>query len=656
MKRIQPFTALVCVFLTASPWMYAQQNETASQGHWYDRVGGFTGRYQATQMPPINVTNSARLESLVRAGKLYLSLQDAIAAALENNIDIEIERYTPQLAAIDLTRAKTGTFLRGISTNVTTGSASAGGSGIFGTPGTPIGIAVSPTLGPLGYNLDPVLTGTIGYAHTLTPQTNTLLTGSSSVLQTGKTANIAVSQGFLTGTTAAIGYNNNIASTNSPRSDFSPYTASNMDFSITQHLLQGFGIAINNRNIRIAKNDVNLADLVFKQQVVNIVANVTGMYWDLVAYNENVSVQQQALAQSQKLYNDNKKQVEVGTLAPIEIVRAEAEVAADEQALVTAQTIVLQQEAILKNAISRNGIASPTIAEVRVVPTDRIRLPAVEAVEPMQDLVAKALDNRPELGASRIELDSSRIALKGVRAGLLPTLDAYGDFRSLAQAGTINPLPVPNASTGVLGPRNTGSISDVFVGGYGAVLGQLFGWNFPNYSAGFQLNIPLRNRAAQADYATAQVNLRQAELQVQRQINGIRLDVQNALTALQQARARYTAAEKSRILQEQTLDAEQKKYALGASTVYNVILAQRDLATAEGTRVQALAAYAAARTQLELVTGSILEANNIQLDEAKSGHVSKPPAPIPVVDTNGNPIGMATPLNPARKLGPELSK
>jgi outer membrane protein len=663
MKRTQSYLAILCVLLTAAPWTYAQQTGPApsdKNNGFKSHFGGFFKRYEAVDLPPVNVSNSSRLEALVRAGKLYLSLQDAIAASLENNIDIEVQRYAPRIAEADVLRAKAGGFIRGISTNVAGGSNGATGSGVTGTTGAATTAGTNSTTnansGPLGYSLDPVLTGNLQWGHFSSPQSSTFLSGTNTLTQGQKMANFSVAQGFLTGTTASLGFNNNILSSNSLRNDFNPITSANAELYVSQHLLQGFGLAVNNRNIRIAKNNIAVADLVFKQQVENTVGNVISLYWDLVAFNEDVAVKRQALALAQKLYNDNKKQVEIGTLAPIEIVRAEAEVAAREQDLTTSETNVLQQETIIKNAISRNGVASPTIAEVRIVPMDRIRMPDVEPIQPVQDLTSKALDSRPELAESRIQLENSQIALKGTKNGLLPTLDGFVDLRNRGQAGALSSFPVLDPLTGSLIPRAPTSVNDYFLGGYGTALGQLFGRNFPDYSAGFQLNIPLRNRAAQADYTTAQLNLRQNQLQLQRQINNVRVDVQNALIALQQARARYKAAEKSQALQVQTLDAEQKKYALGASTVYLVIQAQRDLATAESTRVAALSAYARARTQLDLATGTTLETNNIQIEEAVKGSVSRPPSPIPAVEPQGGraavqigtPLQVALPTQPAK--------
>jgi len=351
-----------------------------------------------------------------------------------------------------------------------------------------------------------------------------------------------------------------------------------------------------------------------------------------VAANSTVNVNRQAVAVAQKLYDDNKKQVEIGTLAPIEVVRAEAQLATAQQALVAAQSAVLQLEAVLKSALSRNGLARPEILGAHVIPTDPIRIPETEAIQPVQDLVSRALENRPDIAQSRIQLDNAGIILTGTRNALLPTLSLVGDMRSNALIGSQNTVEGVSATTGLL---QVPPIADpFFVGGYGGALAQLFGRNFPTYSIGLNLTIPLRNRAAQANMATASVNLRQNQLLLQRQINQIRVDVQNAITAVNQARTQYEAAVKGRVLQEQTLDADQKKLALGATTVYQVIQDQRDLTTAAAAEVTAQATYAGARVQLDVATGSTLASNNVEFDEAKAGHVSKAPSTPPAVAPN----------------------
>jgi outer membrane protein len=297
--------------------------------------------------------------------------------------------------------------------------------------------------------------------------------------------------------------------------------------------------------------------------------------------------------------------------------------------VVQSDTNVLQQETIVKSALSRNGLASQSISSVRIVPTDRIRIPEVEAVEPIQDLIERALDNRPELAQSRIQIDNTKLNLAGIRNQMLPSISAIADLRNNALTGSLN--DTVNPATGLV-PTHVGD--PFFIGGYGNVLAQLFGRNFPNYTVGVSLNIPLRNRAAQANMITQELNLRQSELTVQKLINQIRVDVQTGLTAVLQARAQYQAATKARILQEQTADAEVKKLAVGASTPYNVILMQRDMWQAQDAEVQAQALYILARVQLDWATGMTLDHNNVQMNEAQAGHVSRRSEIPPTVERN----------------------
>jgi outer membrane protein TolC len=386
---------------------------------------------------------------------------------------------------------------------------------------------------------------------------------------------------------------------------------------------------LNSRQIRIARNNLEVSDLTFKLQVITTVTAVMELYWDLVAFNESARVAEDALSASQKLLKDNQRQVEVGTLAPIEVVRAEAEIAAREQNLLVAQTQVLQQETIIKSALSRTGVASPAVADAHIIPTDRIEMPGVEPIAPIQELTATGIASRPELAQTRIQLRNQELTMKGSKNALRPTLDVVASLANNALAGQVNPIPAPVGTVH--------SNTPFFIGGYGTVLAQLFARNFPNYSAGFNLSVPLRNRAAQAQAITDELTYRQQQLGLQRLENQVRVDVQNAVVGLMQARAQYLAAVKGVRLQQETLDAEQKKLAVGASTTYNVILMQRDLITAESNQVTAEAAYIKSRVELDRATGQILNHNDISLDEAVKGVVSRPPSPIPALPPAARP-------------------
>jgi outer membrane protein len=640
MKQFQSQIAVVCVLLLGAPWTAPAQQAVKAEGdsaaglqpptssHWYSRI---SQPYQWRNVAPVNQANSSRLDQLLRAGNLYLSLQDAVALTLENNIDIEIQRYNFDLADTDLFRARATGTINGIST-VPSEVTSSIGTANFLTSSAALPTAdAAPNLilvnnapvgQPSGLNgYDPLFQSSVLFGHQTTPEQNTITTGTSALVSTNKTANFSISQNFLTGTAATLSYSNLNQDENALRNLVNPFTTSSMDLNITQHLMQGRGLAVNNRPIRIAKNNLKINDLVFEQQVINTVANVVQLYWILVSAIENVEVAQQAVKYSERLLDDNQKQVNVGTLAPVEVTRAKAELAADNGALITAQTVVLQQEIILKNALSRNGVASPELTNAHVVPTDRIRIPEVEPVEPMQELVDRAFAQRPEVKEARIQIDSARINIEGVRSNMLPQIDAVADLRNNALSGFPNLLPGA-AGVNALPPAG-------LVGGYSNALSQLFFRDFPNYSVGVTMTIPLRNRAAEANMATAQVNLRVTEQSVQRLENLIRVDVQNALIALQQAHIKHDVAAQQVTLEEELLDAENKKLSIGTSTPELVILVQRDLANAQLTEVQALTAYGLAKVQLDQSVGSVLASNRIEISEAKTGRVSRPPSPIP---------------------------
>src|SRR5258706_5222733 len=518
MHRFQPLVAVVCSVVLLAPSAGAQSSSQSPGGgsnspQLETGAGPFarlTRPYRQPRVAPIDLSNSNRLESLLRAGKLYLSLQDTIALALENNLDIALQRYGPQLADANILRAKAGGFLRGVNASVSAGptsatQASAAQTGINQSAAqqaaavqTTGNILVSQTGSPIP-SLDPALQGFMRWQHQTTPQSSAFITGTNAFVQRSDIGNFQYTQGFLTGSTVSFGYSGTALSSNNRSADFNPSTLGSASFNLTQHLLQGFGIAVNSRKIHSAKNQRELSDLVFKQQVIETVAAVMNLYWDLVAFNEDVRVKKEALATSQRLYNDNKKQVEVGTLAPIEIVRAEAEVASRQQDLTVSETQVLQQETILKNALSKNGVSSPSVAEARIVPTDHMQMPATEPIQPLQDLMANALRARPELSQNRIQVEDQKISIRGSKSALLPTLDLVASLANNGLAGQPSNLPP-------VFPTSPHTGNPFFIGGTSTLLSQVFSRNFPDYGIGFNLNVPIRNRSAQADITTDELN------------------------------------------------------------------------------------------------------------------------------------------------------
>ncbi|QOY87419.1 TolC family protein [Paludibaculum fermentans] len=573
--------------------------------------------YRTRDVPAINLANSSRLDSLVRAGNLYLTAQDVVALAIENNIDVEVQRYAPLLAREVLKRAQGGGVLRAVGSGVAAGPQSVslqgvsltGGSAGSAGSGVSSGGGILTQLGPSIPTLDPTISAFANFQHTTSPQSNTVLTGTNAFVADTRTYQASYSQNWLFGLGATMSYSSQYTKVNSNFYTLNPYTSGNLDLQLTQNLLQGFGSAVNGRNIRVQKNNLKVTDLQFKLQLITTISAVLNLYWDLVSFQQDVQAREQAVKTAQQLYDDNKRMVEVGTLAEIEVTRAESQLYAAKQDLVISRTNLLQQETVLKNALSRSGVASAELASVHIVALDRIAPPDAAEIGELEKLVAEAAEKRPEIQQSRINLESNNLNLVGIKNSLKPTLQAFAELTNNGLTGDLTALGLA-----------AGAAGSPLVGGYGNLLGQIARRNYPNYSAGFSLNIPLRNRAAQSDYVTSLIEIRQNELNLQKTLNQVRVDVQNAMIGLEQAKARYDAARTSRTLALQTLEADQKKFSLGASTSFQVVQDQRDLANAQSSEVQAMANYTHARISLEQALGRTLDVNHVSVEEAMRGN------------------------------------
>ncbi len=602
------------------------------------------GWYRSPTVSPVSFQNSSRIESLMRAGQLYLSLPDAIALTLENNLDLELQRFLPRIAGTDVLRASGGGLLRGLSLLINETAPGIGGpSGPLltsltagSTPSSLVNTNFSDlalisqqqnnlsvtgvipfSTGPTIPQYDPSISGLLSWAHQSTPEYSTVLTGGSNWLVTNNTnGSVSLTQGFSPGTQVGLNFDNTRFTNNTTRYTYNPTISSDLGVTITQPLLRGFGIDLNRRFIRIAKNSQKIADMVFRQQVIDTIAGISRLYTDLVSLNEDVKVKRESLRLSQRLYDDNKDKVDQGTLAPIEVIRAEAQLAASRQALISAEGLVRQQELIVLTAITRRGLTNPAIREAHITPTDFVTVPDKEPVEPAQNLVADALKNRPDLAQAGIQVENSQISLKGSLNAVRPQVDLVGTMQNSGLAGELNPLAGVTAG----GPN---------AGGYGGALGQVFRRNYPTYSVGVQMTLPLRNRVAQADAVRDELQLRQAQIRRQQLEDQARLEVADAQVSTQQARAAYEAAVQSRILQEKSVAVEQQKFDVGVSTNFLVIQYQSYLAQARSTEVAAKGAYSKARIALERATGRILETNHVSIDEAYQGRVSRPPAQLP---------------------------
>jgi len=608
--------------------------------HFPNPIGPYKPRYLAAP----NLANTARIDQLMHDGKLYLSLNDAIALALENNLDIAIARYNLNIADTDVLRAKAGASTLGVNTGIVQNTPGGGVGGLggqvgSGAGGTSLGAAgagagagglVGSTLGqgPQITSFDPVLTGTLQMDRAFQLSSNGF-NGVPVVNQNTGTANFAYQQGFTWGTNISVGFNNSHITNNVPFTTLIPEVTSSFQFKLTQHLLQGFGAPANTRFIHIAKNNRELSDVAFRLQIITTVDQIENMYWDLVYAYENLRVKQESLTFSEKTLSDTKKQVEIGSLAPIETVRAQSTVAADEQALTVAKTNLQLEQLLMKNALSRT-LHDPTLAGAEVVPTSTMEVPENEQIQPTEDLVNEALRHRAELVESRIQLNSQELSNKAVRSALLPSLDLFAYYGGSGLGGQLNPqTPFCSGATsnGLCIPP--GSIPSQFSSGkpvsYSTALDNLVTSAAPDKGIGLQVNIPVRNRAAQALQIRSELEYRQAQMALQQTENRISIEVRNAQFGVEQNRASVASAQATVDFAKQSLDAEQKKYQFGTSTTTAVLQTQSALATAESTLLSATAAYEKSRLELDRATGQLLDHAGVSIDDAARGQVTRMP-------------------------------
>jgi outer membrane protein len=603
---------------------------TKPKSHLWNPIAPYT----SINVEPSRLGNTPRIDQLLQDGKIYLSLADAVTLALENNYDIAIARINLDIADTDILRTKAGSGIRGVSTGLVTntlggttqtilggggpGATSAGtGGGGAGVNGLVLSTNGG---GPTPEFLDPVLTGALEYETSSAPQLNTLFSGGLNVLKTNtSTYNFQYSQGFLTGTQFTAGFNNSRVTTNNPFSNFSPSLSTSFRATATQHLLQGFGWGVNGRFIRQAKNDRRITDSAFRQQLLYTVNQVEAIYWALVSAYEDEQAKERALTQSTQLTSDNRKQLEIGTLAPLDVVNSDSAVATDKQALVASKTNLEYQQLIMKQAIARN-LNEPQLANAPVIPTDRVSLDRLaEEDMPAEDLVKEAYTNNPQIEQAVLSLKNNEITIKAFKNGLLPTVDAYAFYGASALGGSQNPAAI-NFNTGLPYPPNTFPSVD-----YSSAFSNLFNSTAPDKGVGVNINVTLRNRTAQADQARSQMEYRQTEMRLQQLYTQLRIQVTNQQYALTNDRAQVVAAQAARDYAAQSLDAEQKKYKLGASTTANVLQQGRNLAVSENSLISATAAYAKDRSQLRQLLANTLDAYGISILGAAAGNMAQTP-------------------------------
>jgi outer membrane protein TolC len=576
--------------------------------------------YRATLVPQPNLANSPRIDTLVKDGVLELSLKDAIALSLENNLDIAIARYNIPIAAADVLRTQAGGTFRGVNTGVvqntpgggvggfgtaSSGAGAGGTSGGAGGAGSGASGLVQSTLGT-GTNVqtfDPSISGQLNNEHFTQPLSNIAIYGVPTLQQNTTNGNINYVQNFPTGTSFSAVFDNSRGATNSPNSFLNPTLNSYYHVLLQQQVLAGFGFGPNLRFFRIAKNNQKISDEAFKLQVISTITQIANMYWDLVAAYEDEQVKSRSLDFANQTLESDRKQLSLQAIPAMDVMKAEGEVATREQDLTIAKTTLQFQELLIKNALTKN-LDDPILEAMPVRPTDHTGTLEVTQGQ-TEDMIARALRDRIELSESDLDIDNRRISQIAARNAVLPSVSLTAFYGGTGLAGPPNPV------SGIVSTAPTD---------WGGAVTNAFNNSAPDYYLGMSVNIPIRNRIAKSDQYRAELETRQSELRLQQLKKQIRIEVRNAQYALEQSQARVESARKGRDLAQKTFDIMKKEQELGAGSNYQTLTAQRDLAVAESMLVAAMTAHQKAKIELDRSVGSTLEANQISIESAKTGN------------------------------------
>lgn len=591
--------------------------------------------FRAPKVPFSSNQNSGQVDILIHDGKMSLTLEDAIALAIQNNYDVELERYDRWFAQTEILRSKGGGLLRGVTTTVNELPAGEGGPGepllttvggyspVLQLPSSAADLAtitgtqsdlsiLSPTpysTGTAVPQFDPSVNSNLTLSQLQYPQSTSFATGSNYYSSHSVAGGIAYNQGFSTGTMFNTTFTAARLNEASTRTNLNPFLTGELSVSITQPLLQGFGMHVNRRFIHIAQNEEKVAQAVFTQQLISTISDTIRLYWDLVSLQQDLEVKRESLEAAERLFKDTQNEVELGTQAPVDLTSAQAQVASNRQAYINSQGMVLQQELLLKEVLTRKGVSDPLLASASIKAVTPIESPDANAPETLGSLITEAMKQRPDLTLAEQQEDISKLALEGSRNALLPQLNLVASMQNNGGAGSLNPNLASGGSPSPPPPANV-------LGGYGTAVSQVFNRDYPDYGVGFQLNVPIRNRIARADMARDELQYRQSHVQVDRLRSQIRLQVGNALIAVQQAQESYKAAVETRTLQEQAVDVERAKFEAGVATAYEFLQFESGLAQAKSAVVTALGVYAKAKTALERAIGATLANNHVVVDDA----------------------------------------
>jgi len=577
--------------------------------------------YKPTQVPPVNLVNSPRLQSLERDGKLYLSLRDAIALALENNLDLAYFRYNFPTAEADLLRTKAGGSVGGVNTSIVQGTQGGfGGSGVSSGGGSTGGVTaagagglVTSTLGngaPVP-SFDPSLF-IQGYVdHTVQTQINPIQSGVPILKNNTVQFLSGYSQAFSTGTNFTVSSFGFRQTTNSIFNVLSPQITTGFNLQVNQPLLQGFGLATNQRYIQIAKKNLVLTDLAFRAQVIATISQVENIYWDLVSAYQDAQIKERSLAYANEILSDDQKQLELQNVPAMQVTKDQSAVATAEGDLTVSKATLRLNELLIKNALTKT-IQDPALAEMPVIPLDLAGAPDPNESQPIEQLIAEAEKNRPDVSEDAIAMQIAQNNLKTIRNELLPRLSLYGVFAGSGYGGQPNPACALGSD----------ECSTTLPSGFPGAFEDTFNYSSPEYQVGFSLNVTLRNRQAKADQFRAVLDYRQKEITYEQQKKTILLDVRNSQYALQQAQARVTAAQKARDLAQKTFDISKQEQKLGAMSTYDTLTAEQALAVSESAVAVAQNVYEKAKVSIDASTGTTLDRTGVSLEDAKTGVVT----------------------------------
>ena len=579
--------------------------------------------YMPSSVPPLDLNNSPLLQNRIRDGKLYLSLRDVIALSIENNLDLASFRYNFPIAQMDLARTKAGGQANGVNTSVVQSSAQGGfgsagassGAASSGSAGAGAGGLVTSTLGagaPVP-SFDPFLNFTGSVDHNVTQEGNVFQVGVPTFKQNTIEGVANYTESFPLGTNLTINYIGQRFANNSPYEAINPTLYSNFQLTIAQPLLAGFGIASNERYIQIAKKDLRITDLAFRAQVIATITQVENIYWDLVNAYEDEQVKDRSLAFAQQTLDDDQKQFQLNAIPAMQVMKDQSDVATSEGDLTVSRATLRLNELLIKDAITRSD--DPTIDEIPVIPLDRSGPSDPNASKSIDELIAEAEKNRPDVMEDQMAMEKAQASLKSIRSELLPKLDLYGLYAGAGIAGPKN----PNCNL-----RPDQCASDLPTG-FGSMFQNTFNYSSPEYRVGLNLSINLRNRVFKADQFRAALDYRQQQITFEKQKKSIRFDVRNSLYALQQAQARVESAQKARDLAQRTFDITTQEQKLGAASSYDTLVAQHNLAIAQSTLVAAQTAFEKAKVDIDRATGETLDQMGVSIDDAKSGVVRHSP-------------------------------